>query len=147
MKIKPSKLTSDLQDLSIKGILKQYNHKPFSLRKLVKSTTLDLDPKERIVTEEYKQFMDKCRTIVQQKEYEDMTQEFKQEELDSMNQSHRFIASITNVLFSGIACFFAVFFMADAVQMNIGYRVLISLFFGFVVVFAEAWFFTKDFLL
>jgi hypothetical protein len=55
-----------------------------------------------------------------------------------------FIVSIINVLFSVVAVFFCVFYMADAVQMDISFRVLTSLFASAVVAFAELWFFFKD---
>ena len=118
---------------------------------VIQGSELYFEPKEiKAPTKEYTELMEKARRIIQQREYNEMIGQLenKTSNADQLQWSviKRHLIAITNVIFSVIACFVAVFYLGELQHWDTGIRILVSMCGAFVVVIAEGWFFTKDLL-
>lgn len=105
--------------------------------------------------------MDQARIQLENKEYHEMTRNISQgtnpldssprttlsQDIQELRKLSRQIIAITNVLFSIVATFVAVYVFWERVSSDAGMKVLAALVCCFVVALAEGWFFTRDWLL
>lgn len=116
--------------------------------------------KKEILKEEerrmvYQRFMQQFKDAQEEREYLEGVKGLNrgsglsaqiQDDTKEWKQVQKHLSGVVNVLFSVAAVFTGCFYLGELAHLDLGIRVLLSLLAGFIVAFAEGWFFTKDLL-
>ncbi|KAJ3318632.1 hypothetical protein HDV06_007157 [Boothiomyces sp. JEL0866] len=118
----------------------------YTLTELIKTTTFYHRPlPKKIPSPEYIKLMNHYKLLAQEREYKQMTDKYEKEFTPSdWKTVNSLMVSIFNVFFSVGAVFVATFMLGEYGGVDIAARVLVALAMSLVVLVAEGWFFTRD---
>ncbi|KAJ3261520.1 hypothetical protein HK103_005355 [Boothiomyces macroporosus] len=117
-----------------------------TLTSLIKTTTVYHKPlPKRIPSPEYIKLMNHYKLLAEEREYKEMTNKYEKEFTPSEWKTvNSLMVSIFNVFFSVGAVFVATFMLGEYAGVDIAIKVLMALAMSAIVLVAEGWFFTRD---